>query len=47
MRKCSNCKTYTLKVTCGKCGRTTANANPPRFSMSDKKAVYRRVVLNV
>lgn len=40
MRKCAICGAYTLE---GKhCGAETKNPHPPRFSIDDKYAAYRR-----
>ncbi|MEL9940073.1 MAG: RNA-protein complex protein Nop10 [Ignisphaera sp.] len=41
IRKCPNCKTYTLKEICPKCGNKTIVPHPPRFSPEDKYVEYR------
>ncbi|MEM0371093.1 MAG: RNA-protein complex protein Nop10 [Ignisphaera sp.] len=41
IRKCLNCKTYTLKDLCPKCGAKTYTPHPPRFSPEDKYVEYR------
>lgn len=40
LKKCGKCG-YTLKEEC-KCGKTK-DAHPPKFSVSDKYAKYRRI----
>jgi len=45
MRKCFKCGVYSLSIKCPKCGASMSNANPPKFSIGDKKALYRRVEL--
>ncbi|WP_202318436.1 RNA-protein complex protein Nop10 [Archaeoglobus neptunius] len=42
MRKCPNCRRYTLKETCPKCGAQTYMPIPPRFSIEDPYGKYRR-----
>ncbi|MFP3909382.1 MAG: RNA-protein complex protein Nop10 [Halobacteriota archaeon] len=42
MRKCGGCGTYTLKELCPKCGVSTFNPAPPRFSPQDPYGKYRR-----
>lgn len=39
---CPKEKTYTLKDKCPKCGATTLITAPPKFSVDDKYANYRR-----
>jgi len=46
IRKCLNCKRYTLKEKCPVCGKTTVNPLPPRFSPIDKYGEYRRRLKN-
>jgi H/ACA ribonucleoprotein complex subunit 3 len=41
IRRCPNCKTYTLKEVCPRCGSKTVSAAPPRFSPIDKYVRYR------
>ncbi|MDE1826558.1 hypothetical protein DYY67_1465 [Candidatus Nitrosotalea sp. TS] len=41
MRKCTNCKRYTLKDECPKCGSNTASVHPGKYSPDDKYARYR------
>ncbi len=40
MRKCGACGAYTLGAL--HCGKETASPHPPRFSIDDKYASYRR-----
>lgn len=40
---CNECKEYTLKDICSKCGNSAVQRTPPRFSPKDKYAKYRRV----
>jgi len=40
MRKCAVCGAYTLEPS--HCGAATKNPHPPRFSIDDKYAKYRR-----
>ncbi|MGA8855913.1 MAG: RNA-protein complex protein Nop10 [Candidatus Bathyarchaeia archaeon] len=42
LRKCPNCKTYTLKQNCPKCGEPTVTPHPPKFSPHDKYARLRQ-----
>ena len=44
MRKCPDCKVYTFKGSCPKCGNKTVNPEPPKFSPEDKYGKYRRIV---
>jgi H/ACA ribonucleoprotein complex subunit 3 len=39
--KCSACGKYTLKGTCGVCGKSTVMALPPRYSPIDRFQKYR------
>lgn len=40
---CNECKEYTLKDTCLKCGNKAVQRTPPKFSPKDKYGVYRRI----
>lgn len=37
MKKCPNCKTYTLKDLCPKCKIKTSSAHPLKFSLEKEK----------
>ena len=39
--KCTSCNNYTLDEKC-KCGETAITPRPPKFSVEDKYADYRR-----
>ncbi len=41
MRKCPDCKRYTLKDECPKCGNKTVTVHPGKYSPDDKYARYR------
>lgn len=41
---CGSCSVYTMKQECPKCSKKTVEAKPPRFSLDDKYASYRREV---
>jgi len=41
LRKC--CGSYTIKEKCPKCASLAKTAHPPKFSLSDKYAKYRRM----
>jgi len=41
MRKCEICKIYTLDES--HCGQATHSPHPPKFSIEDKYAAYRRM----
>jgi H/ACA ribonucleoprotein complex subunit 3 len=41
MRKCTNCKRYTLKEECIICGKDTSTVHPGKYSPDDKYARYR------
>jgi len=41
LRKCLECKLYTLKTECKKCGQTTKSVHPAKFSPDDKYLRYR------
>ncbi|MDD3263573.1 MAG: nucleolar RNA-binding Nop10p family protein [Candidatus Nanoarchaeia archaeon] len=42
IKYCISCKEYTLKDKCPKCGNNTILNVPPKFSIEDKYAKYRR-----
>ena len=42
IKKCIECKTYTLKLKCQKCGSDTAVPRPAKFSPEDQYGSYRR-----
>ena len=42
IKMCPEDKTYTLKERCPKCGLETIATQPPKFSVDDKYAGYRR-----
>jgi H/ACA ribonucleoprotein complex subunit 3 len=44
IHKCLKCKSYTLKIKCIKCNTETVLPKPPKFSLNDKYAPYRRDV---
>ena len=44
MRKCAACGAYTLDAV--HCGRETASPHPPKFSIEDRYAPYRRAALS-
>ncbi len=39
---CIPCKKYTLKASCPACDKPTVQPRPPKFSIQDKYAAYRR-----
>jgi len=41
LRKCENCKAYTLSKICKKCNVDTVYPHPPKFSLEDKYTIYR------
>ncbi len=41
---CKTCNIYTMKQECPTCSGKTVEARPPRFSLDDKYASYRREV---
>lgn len=41
---CENCKEYTLKEKCTKCNNQTIRKIPPKYSLQDKFASYRRQI---
>ena len=42
LKKCSKCRSYTLKDECGACSAQTINPHPPKYSPLDKYAGIRR-----
>jgi len=40
--KCASCGIYTMKGVCPACGKEAKNPKPPKFSIEDKYADYRR-----
>jgi H/ACA ribonucleoprotein complex subunit 3 len=42
MRYCRECRVYTLKEICKRCGNKTVSPLPPRFSPQDPYGEYRR-----
>lgn len=42
LKKCGNCKLYTIKSICSKCNQDTISPLPPRFSIEDRYGKYRR-----
>ncbi|MHA2232272.1 MAG: nucleolar RNA-binding Nop10p family protein [Candidatus Hodarchaeales archaeon] len=44
LRKCSSCGQYSLKTLCGICGNQTKISHPPRYSIQDKYARFRRAL---
>ena len=45
MRRCPDCKLYTLKDRCPECGTVSVNTFPPRYSPEDRFGKYRRMTL--
>ena len=41
---CKSCKKYTLGSSCPSCNEPTIPARPPKFSLNDKYANYKREV---
>ncbi len=41
LRKCVNCKRYTIKDKCPKCSSATTSVHPGKYSPDDKYARYR------
>ncbi|MEW6044565.1 MAG: RNA-protein complex protein Nop10 [Thermoproteota archaeon] len=41
MRKCPECKRYTLKDSCPQCNARTVTVHPAKFSPDDRYARYR------
>jgi H/ACA ribonucleoprotein complex subunit 3 len=42
LRRCDRCGRYTLMEKCRKCGSSTVNPHPPKFSPVDPYGKYRR-----
>ncbi|HTD82104.1 MAG TPA: RNA-protein complex protein Nop10 [Thermoplasmata archaeon] len=42
MRICRDCRAYTLRDVCPRCGAATASPIPPRYSPEDRHGRYRR-----
>lgn len=42
LRRCPECRTYTLKEQCPKCAGTTLMPMPARYSPEDRYGSYRR-----
>jgi H/ACA ribonucleoprotein complex subunit 3 len=42
IKYCSKCKVYSMQDTCPKCSGETVLPKPPKFSLNDKYASYRR-----
>jgi len=42
IHKCSKCESYTLEEKCPLCSSDTIRPRPPKFSLADKYASYRR-----
>jgi H/ACA ribonucleoprotein complex subunit 3 len=40
--KCRKCGIYTMREECQKCGSKTGTTHPPKYSVEDKYAKYRR-----
>lgn len=45
MRKCPKCMRYMLGDKCKKCGVSTCNPHPPRFSLDDPFLEYKAKAL--
>ncbi|MCU0798490.1 MAG: RNA-protein complex protein Nop10 [Candidatus Thermoplasmatota archaeon] len=43
IKRCNDCRTYTLKDQCPKCGLAVINTFPPRYSPEDRYGKYRRM----
>ncbi|RLG61196.1 RNA-protein complex protein Nop10 [Candidatus Geothermarchaeota archaeon] len=41
IRKCPNCKRYTMRDICDKCGVETRTSHPPRYSPDDRYRIYK------
>ena len=41
--KCLNCRSYSLEDSCSGCGGKCVTPRPPKFSLEDKYADYRRI----
>lgn len=44
IKKCPECKIYTFKENCPRCGKKTRRVIPPKFSPEDKWGDYRRMM---
>lgn len=44
---CANCREYTMKEKCPKCGTLTIEKKPPKFSPLDKWGKYRRATKRI
>jgi len=44
MKKCIPCGIYTISNNCPKCGGSLNVIYPPKFSIEDKYAKYRRIL---
>jgi len=42
--KCPSCQQYTIEKSCPSCNSATIMPQPPKFSLDDKYAKYRREV---
>lgn len=41
--RCENCHEYAIQQTCPTCGGKAVNPKPPKYSVEDKYARYRRM----
>jgi len=41
IKRCSECKKYTLSAVCASCGKTAESPHPAKFSPDDKYMRYR------
>ncbi|MCW3975859.1 MAG: ribosome biogenesis protein [Candidatus Bathyarchaeota archaeon] len=41
IKRCPNCKEYTLKQLCKKCGVSTISPHPAKFSLQDRYVRYK------
>lgn len=44
IKRCPQCKLYTIKDICPQCNSKTISPHPPRFSPEDKHVVYRVMI---
>lgn len=42
IKKCTECKYYTMEESCSKCSEKTERPKPPKYSPSDRYGDYRR-----
>jgi H/ACA ribonucleoprotein complex subunit 3 len=42
LKKCPECKKYTMREKCPSCGMQTQNPHPAKFNPKDKWGEYRR-----